>query len=473
MSSFLNTLVSVWKNRAELNSRSFSEDERAFMPAALALQNKPPQPLPRILALVVLVIFVFVLIWSCLGKVDIVSSAEGKIIPSGRVKVIQPLEKSVVKEILVKDGDLVRQGSPLIILDQTQSKASSDRLFSEYHDSSNKAFSRHVFLTWLDDDQRPLNEVPQQNKYWKRLLETKQKENVSTRYLHWYIERCGQYLAERRSLKGRYHEIKAEQAVSRKVIHKLKRTLPLVTEHANSLDMMQSKKVVSRVQFLQVERERIQQEEDLATEMARLDVYESRMSDLMGQLDVHKATTRAQLLDELAGLSREVESLDQERKKADDINMRQTLRSPVDGRIQQVMVSTVGGIVTPAQELMLVVPENDQREVEVMLENKDIGFVYEGQTAEIKIHTFPFTKYGVIEAEVVHISDDAVADEKKGLIFPMRLEMRKNTILVNDRKIELKPGMSVTAEIKTGKRRLIEFFLAPILKSRSESIRER
>ena len=122
---------------------------------------------------------------------------------------------------------------------------------------------------------------------------------------------------------------------------------------------------------------------------------------------------------------------------------------------------------------MVIVPENDTLQVEAVLENKDIGFVYEGQSAEIKIHTFPFTKYGVIDARVINLSDNAIADEKRGLIYKMRLLMHKTEMLVNNKMVKLIPGMAVTAEIKTGQRRLIEYFLAPILRYKQESVRER
>jgi hemolysin D len=133
----------------------------------------------------------------------------------------------------------------------------------------------------------------------------------------------------------------------------------------------------------------------------------------------------------------------------------------------------VGGVVTEAQQLMLVVPDEEQLEVEVFLENNDIGFVHESMPAEIKIHTFPFTKYGVIDAVVTTVSDDATVDEERGLIYRMQLRMAKNTLWVEDKEVSLQPGMAVTAEVQTGERRIIEFFLAPLLRAKSESIRER
>ena len=141
--------------------------------------------------------------------------------------------------------------------------------------------------------------------------------------------------------------------------------------------------------------------------------------------------------------------------------------------MQNLVVTTIGGVVTEAQELMLIVPDEEKLDIEVLLNNKDIGFVKEGMASEIKIHTFPFTKYGMINATITSISDDAILDEQRGLIYKIQLVMEKNTIVADGRIVKLIPGMEVTAEVKTGHRRIIEFFLAPLLRYRQEGLRER
>jgi hemolysin D len=130
-------------------------------------------------------------------------------------------------------------------------------------------------------------------------------------------------------------------------------------------------------------------------------------------------------------------------------------------------------VVTPAQELMVIVPTDDPLEVEAFVENKDIGFVYAGQDAEIKIETFQFTKYGTIHAEVKSVSSDAIQDEKRGLIYSSRVKMEKSSVQVGEKLVNLSPGMAVTVEIKTGKRRVIEYFLTPLLTHTKESLHER
>lgn len=150
-----------------------------------------------------------------------------------------------------------------------------------------------------------------------------------------------------------------------------------------------------------------------------------------------------------------------------------TLSAPVDGTVQQLAVHTVGGVVTPAQPLMVIVPKDNPIEVEAYVENKDIGFVNEGQEAVVKVETFPFTRYGTIAARVTHVSNDAVNDEKRGLVFPARVNLARATIQVENKRVNLSPGMAVTVEVKTAQRRVIEYFLSPLLQYSDESLRER
>jgi hemolysin D len=195
--------------------------------------------------------------------------------------------------------------------------------------------------------------------------------------------------------------------------------------------------------------------------------------DLPEGYDALHTETKATVLTEITQNRREITALQEELVKARDINQRQILYAPVSGQVQELAVNTEGGVVTEAESLMKIVPDEAFLVVEVFLENKDIGFVEKSMPAEVKIHTFPFTKYGVIEAEVETISDDAIFDEKRGFTYSMLLAMQEKSIAVEGRAVRLMPGMEVTAEIKTGERRLIEYFLAPLMRHGQESLRER
>ncbi|NVZ67266.1 HlyD family type I secretion periplasmic adaptor subunit, partial [Pseudomonas gingeri] len=163
----------------------------------------------------------------------------------------------------------------------------------------------------------------------------------------------------------------------------------------------------------------------------------------------------------------------QELTKARYQEARTLLTAPVDGTVQQLAVHTVGGVVTPAQQLMVIVPREQPVEVEAMLENKDIGFVHAGQAVTVKVETFTFTKYGTVEGELISVSNDAIEDEKRGLIYSSRIRLKTDHLRVAGQDVMLSPGMSVTAEVKTDQRRVIDYFLSPLQQHRDESLRER
>ena len=211
---------------------------------------------------------------------------------------------------------------------------------------------------------------------------------------------------------------------------------------AQAYKTLYDKQFVSRMQYLEADRARAQKAQEHAAEYS-------------------EAKTRAH-------------SLSQELAKAENRASQQTLTAPIDGIVQQLAVHTVGGVVTPAQQLMVIAPREGLLEVEAWVDNKDIGFVNPEQIAEIKVEAFPFTRYGTIDGKILTLSKDAVPVDKVGLVYAARVSMNRSTIRVeNDKEVYLSPGMTVTVEIKTGQRRLIEYFLSPLLQASKESIRER
>ena len=281
------------------------------------------------------------------------------------------------------------------------------------------------------------------------------------------------YRAQLLSLKSSLEKNKAEKAMAREVIIKLEQTLPIITKRANNMQALHAKSYATETDYLTLKQERIQQTQDLAAEKQHLNQLSAGVNEVQQQINALIAQASANQLSQITDVQRQIASLKEELNKASDLNAKKILYAPVSGQVQQLAISTIGGVVTEAQQLMIIVPDEEKLEVEVTLENKDIGFVREGMPSEIKIHTFPFTKYGVINGEVTNVSNDAIVDEERGLIYTMRVKMDNNTIMVNGREVKLMPGMSVTAEVQTDKRRIVEFFLAPLLRYKQEGLRER
>ncbi|WP_415896381.1 HlyD family type I secretion periplasmic adaptor subunit [Neptuniibacter sp. QD72_48] len=478
---WMNSLKQRWEERSTMGDNDLARQELAFLPAALEIKEKPPHPASRITAWVLLALFTIGLVWACLGEVDIVATAEGKIIPSGQVKQIQPYERGVVSKILVKDGQIVKAGQALIELDRGQTSANQKRFEQEIIQNRLNHQRLTYFKAYLDQafaaaqnstQPQQLVQTPDllsiETKIWPEAPEYQQQQQALL-----LIQQQENYRAEQARIDQLLIDKKAEQQVNFALINKLKGTLPLISQRVSALKKMMQKKMVAKVQYLELEQQRVEQRQDLIGARARNQQLLAQIDELKQQRKGLIARYRSENLQELLQTDREYLTLQEELNKAKDLNKKQILTSPVDGIVQELAIHTIGGVVTEAQPLMKIVPENQQLEVEAWLENKDIGFVYADQVAEVKVHTFPFTKYGVIDGRVETISTDATVDEQRGLIYKAKVLLAKNSLNVDGRNVELVPGMGVSAEIKIGKRYLIEYILAPLLRYKDESLVER
>jgi hemolysin D len=220
-------------------------------------------------------------------------------------------------------------------------------------------------------------------------------------------------------------------------------------------------------------RERIEIERDLATQQARLKETQAALTESRQAKAAYIAETQRSLSDRQAKATQESAQLTQQGAKTAQREQLTKLTAPVAGTVQQLAVYSKGGVVTPAQTLMVIVPEGGEVTAEVIIDNKDIGFVSAGQRAEVKVETFNFTRYGTVPATLTWVTGDAVNDEKRGAIFPATLRLDRNSIDVDGKAVKLAPGMVVTAEVKTGRRPVIEFLTNPIRAATSQSPHER
>ena len=439
-------------------------DELEFLPAALEIQETPPLPMGRTILWLIMMFFIVAVTWASIGEVDIVGVAHGKIIPSGKVKIIQPLETGVVSNIHVREGEQVNAGQLLLELDTTLSGAEHEqvkerqlalmleraRLFSIL-DHINEQKSTEDYFTGIEG----ANEAQIQ---LQKVRITKQLE---------------EYQAKIAALQDEQRQRRADRNAVSQRIRQLEGTIPLITERAQSLKDLVDKGMMPRSQWLELEEERVEQVKERDVQKNNLDSLDAAIANTRQRLTALQAEFQSQILTELSDVENRIAAFEQEKVKAEKRVTLQNLVAPVAGTVHQLAVHTIGGVVTPAQELMQIVPGNDAMEVEAWLPNRDIGFVHEGQAAEIKVETFPFTKYGTIDAEIINISNDATADERLGLVYAMRVKMHRTSMQVKDKIINLTPGMAVTVEVNMGKRRLIEYILTPLLRYRDESVRER
>jgi len=402
------------------------------------------------------------LLWAVFGRIDVVATAIGKIIPNDRTKVIQPMETAVVKAIHVRDGQEVEAGQVLIDLDATTAAADTERLSNEARDSRLEALRAQALLAALANGTPPRLK-PLAGADAEHLLA--EQSQATGQYQ--------EYQARQLQLQAELNRRRAELETTQDQVVKLEQTAPIARQRAMDYQKLVKENFVSQHGYLEREQARIEQEQDLAASRSKVAETRAALMEAQRQQATLAAETRRQLLDQLNLASQKAASLEQELIKAEQRSRLMRLAAPVAGTVQQLAVTTIGGVVTPAQPLMVVVPKDNVLEVEAMLPNKDIGFVNPGQDAEGKVETFPFTKYGTLHGTVTQVSSDAIQDEKLGLIYSTRVKLARDTLQVENKTVRLTPGMAVTVEVKTGTRRVIEYFLSPLLQTTSESLRER
>lgn len=432
-----------------------------FLPAVLEIQDAPPSPIGRAILWTIMTFITVSVVWASVGRIDIVATAQGKIIPSGYSKVIQPYETGVIASIQVQDGQLVHKGDVLIELDPTQNQADRDRAFNEYRAARVEAARLQALVGGSAILVAPTDGDPHYIQLQQQLLRDQLAEYQAR------VDAAQHVIAQRQAAV----EVTAEN------IRRLEATVPMETERAGAFKRLMERDAVTKLDYLQAEGQRIDKLQELAGQQHKIRQDQAALAEAEKNRRALVSEFQQAKQAELSAIDTKAASLSQEVTKAGQKTELQRLLSPIDGVVQQLAVHTVGGVVTPAQPLLIVVPQDHPVEVEAQLENKDVGFVKEGQSAEIKVETFPFTLYGTVPGTVLTVSDDAVPIDKDkrsdGLVFVTRVSLARGTIPVEDKVVNLSPGMAVTVEIKTGRRRVIEYLLSPVLKSLQESLRER
>jgi len=437
-----------------------NRDEIDFLPAALEVLERPASPTARYTMWTLTALLAIGVAWSFIGQLDVVAVADGRTIPSGKTKVIQPLESGVVRAIHVRDGQSVKTGDVLIELDPTASGADMRRLIAELvaARADSARLDAAVFLN------EPL-------KHFKLPVGTPQGMADLQRAL--LVSQTDEQQARLASLEAEKERRGAELHSVEVAIAKLEQTVPLLRQRSNARTELADKGFGSRLTALELQQQLVEMEHELKALRFR---REESIAGLLA-LERQRSQTKSEYLKDVLAQRNEAErrvaGLEEEVLNAQQRHGLQTLAAPLDGMVQQLAVNTVGGVVTPAQALMAVVPAGDTLEVEAMVQNRDIGFIQPGQDVQVKMETFLFTKYGTIPGKVTSVSRDAVADEKRGLIYPARIALERTWVDIGGRRMDLGAGMALTAEIKTDRRRMIDYVLSPILRHKDESLRER
>lgn len=440
-----------------------------FLPGLLAIQQRAPHPAARAVLRGLLALFLAILIWACFGTLDIVAVAEGKLVPSTYVKIVQPAEAGIVKAILVHEGQYVGEGQVLVRMDAAYSMADREAVKAEYH-------ARRLALRRIDAQ---LADAP-----FAKAADD--RPDLYNQALAQYMANRSAYenqLAQERSTldKARYDLAAAEQ-----VRAKLEQVLPHYRKQEEAYEKLGRQGYAGSLMVTDKVRERVEKEQDLRAQRAVINAARATIANSEQRLKQVTADYRRQLQAERAEVAVDFEKLEQELAKQEHRFGLQELKAPQAGIVKDLATHTPGTVVQPGTILMTLVPSGERLKAEVWVSNEDIGFVHEKQAAKVKLAAYPFQKYGMLKGEVVHVSADAQdqpaspsqqqsysSSETKGLIYKTVVTLDKQSLIADGVRLDLTPGMQVVAEINLGTRTVFEYLLSPVQRAFTEAGRER
>lgn len=449
---------SLWNLFKKESGRKLTRRETEFLPAVLEVTETPPSPLGRILLWTIIGLTAAVVVWSVFGRVDEVAVAPGKIIPMGQVKPLQAEDKGIVKQIYIREGQQVKKGETLIELDRVISAADVERIKKEV-----MYYTLEIQRLLAEKEGRPFS--PARNGY-------ADPQNLDFQ-IQLYNSRNNEYQTKVGAAQEGVRQNEAALAMAVINRNKLSDQLAVAADKEERIERLLAQNAVALFQVMDQRSRRMELEQNLAAQEKEIvrsrSVLAQSKKNLESIVAEHDREVGAKLLED----QKQLAAYQTELKKAEEKDRLTKIIAPADGTVSQFSVHSPGAVVTPAQVLLVLVPNDVELEVEAWAANKDIGFLHIGQPAEVKIETFNFQKYGVIAAEVIDINPDAEQDKEKKYAYRVRLKLAKDSVAVNDQLIPLTPGMTALAEIKIRQKRVIEYFLDPFRQYQSEALRER
>ena len=434
-------------------------DETAFLPAALEITERPVSPTSRATAWLLLVGLLITTLWLVFGKVDIVASASGKLIPADNVKLVQPAEAGIVRAIYVRDGQHVRKGQPLIALDPTVAGAETEQSRKALETAELDAARARAVLSALDGHR--LAFVPPAGTPTETAATQRQLAQAELAGIDASMAGMG---ADTRTAAAARGEARIQAA-------KLSETLPLLDEQIAANEALLAKGYVSKLKVIEMRRQRLAAARDRDIALQTVRKADAQLASAgTGGARTH-AEARAKVLADLAKAESDASLRREELVKAKQRSGLQQLLSPADGVVTGLSAHTVGGVVEGAKPIMIVVPNGSAIVLEASLPNRERGFVRVGQPVAVKLEAYPFTRFGTLPGVVESVGSDAVETEKAGLVYPIRVQLLASKPTIDA--IRPSVGMAATADIRTGRRNILSFLVSPIDEARKSAGRER
>lgn len=445
-------------------ARVLSPDALDFAPDLLAIQERPPERLPRVILGSVVALVTVLLAWAALAKLDVIASAEGRLVPASYTKVVQPSEPGVVSEILVSDGDAVREGQVLLRMDARLSTADTQALGTD-------VALRRLTLQRIDAELNGRVALPAKGER-----------------MELFAQVDSQFKARRRAYEDALaqeteaaNKARADLAAAQQVLEKLAQTVPVYRQSAEAYRKLVGEGFVGELAAAEKSREALEKEQDLKTQAATVRSLQAAIAQSEKRIAAVRSQYRSQLEDLRADTATQLNRSAQEFEKAGVKAGMLEIRSPADGIVKDLAVTAKGAVVAAGASLLNVVPVGESLQAEVLLKNEDVGFVAAGQGARLKVAAYPFQKYGMLDGAVALVSADAMdprqTAQNQGPQLTYRALLRLDAPALKSaasgERLALAPGMLVTAEIHQGQRTVLEYLLSPVRKVAQEAGRER
>lgn len=427
-------------------------DCHEFKPILNEIEDAPQNPLGRIIFWVIVAAILFFGLWMFFGQVDVVVSARGKMIPRGEIKVLQPLTAGVVRSILVQEGDLVAKGQVLMEIDPSNIEPEMESKKANLNQLDLEIMRLGALLAGKGFSPDPASHDMAMIKVQQELYQS------SIDRLGRQVEVKKQELAQ---ITGQRAGVREGQAQARYLLAVSRKRLGRLEEVRDIISRDEYDKAVNEVKGL---------ESEIATAGYLLQELDAAAKRIAAEIELILEDEKNRHSSELAKKQMDRSSLEAELEKSAYLHDCQQIISPVDGYVNKLFIHTESGVVAPAEKLVAIVPIDSPLVVKAMVRNQDVGFISQGMGATLKIDTFNFQKYGIVDGTVSHVSRDSMEDEALGLVYEVYVEPATTSLMVEGVDTPITTGMSLTSEIRVGKRRIIEFFIYPLIKYLDEGM---
>jgi hemolysin D len=436
-------------------------EEATFLPAALEIVERPVSPTARLTGWLMLGGFAATALWAGFAHLDVVASAPGRIEPGGETKLVQPAASGVVSAILVRDGDRVAAGQPLIALDPTASQAGFEQARAAWQQAALDVARLRMVVRAIDGHGpgfAPPPGVP--------------AELVSVQHRLGQAQ-IAEIFAATAGYAAQTSAAAAQRAQSGAEAMKMRESLPLLQQQLAANQKLAEKGYVSKLKVLEMQRQLLGAQRDQQIAAAGAGQAGAQLAATASGASMSRAQAKARIMGDLVRAEADEALKRGELVKAEQQAKFQRITSPVAGTVAQLAVHTVGGTVEAGKPIMLVVPDGARPYVAVSIPDRDIGHIRRGQAVAVKLAAFPFTRYGTVPGRIDSIAATAVEDDKLGTVYHARIRLDSATILRDGERVPLTPGLSATADIVTGKRTILSYLMSPIDEAVSEAARER